>query len=58
MSLLGYHGDLGMDDGVPQSVFDAARDRRMGRNNPRAKDGDVVFGAMLRKAGIRFEELC
>ena len=22
------------------------------------KDGDVVFGAMLRKAGIRFEELC
>lgn len=43
---------------VPQSVFDAARERRTGRNNPRAKDGDVVFGAMLRKAGIRFEELC
>ena len=43
---------------VHQSVFDAARERRVGRNNPRAKDGDVVFGAMLRKAGIRFEELC
>jgi len=42
---------------VPQSVFDAARERNRSRTFNRADGGNAAFGAMLRKAAIRFEEL-
>jgi len=50
---------------IAQSVFDRAKERgsarstrAMGRTaSGRSKGDDMVFGAMLRKAGIRFEDI-
>ena len=38
MSLLAYHGDLGMDDGVPQSVFDLDTDKLEKFKRPDGRD--------------------